>query len=422
MTFGPLPEQRSKHCRKRVAGAFAHRNLRHAGNGPLHRVLDADDVRAAAAHVPERGVERGRLSGAGRAGDEHQAVGPRASARSNRAKRLGVVSQTTERLKRAVAVDHPHHQLLAIHRRQSRETDVDRTAAHVEDGTFRPGACGAPSMSTRAMILNRSRTGCETLAGSVRTGSSTPQSGSGRAYPCCRTRRGRRWRRLRPRGRSGGCRGPRPRDPTWCRRPGRGFRRSRPSSAAGWRGRRARAASGSSGRACRVRPTASRRRFASAFRTRTRRRVAAWALNGCDVAYVSVPVVDHERHHEVAPRNPFRDQTDGELTRNGALEVRDLEPTGLRELCVTVLLPDKPERHDGVGEGHLLVTGVLLRQRKVAAVDQGRVGQQPGKAGNADALRGGRLRNMHVRRIGNRARPCVFNRTQPSGAPGAPPS
>jgi hypothetical protein len=73
-------------------------------------------------------------------------------------------------------------------------------------------------------------------------------------------------------------------------------------------------------------------------------------------------IVDLERHHEIAPRNPLRHQTDGKLARDGALEVRDLESPGLRELGITVLLPDKAERHNSVGEGHLFVSGVLLRE------------------------------------------------------------
>ena len=46
--------------------------------------------------------------------------------------RVVVVAQTIERLQRAVAVDHPHHDLLAVNRRQRRESDIDRTSVHFE--------------------------------------------------------------------------------------------------------------------------------------------------------------------------------------------------------------------------------------------------------------------------------------------------
>lgn len=78
-------------------------------------------------------------------------------------------------------------------------------------------------------------------------------------------------------------------------------------------------------------------------------------------------IVDLERHHEIAPRNLFRHQTDGKLARDGALEVHDLESAGLRELGVTVLLPDKPARHNGVGERS-------VRERRAAPPVRGRCG------------------------------------------------
>jgi hypothetical protein len=62
-----------------------------------------------------------------------------------------------------------------------------------------------------------------------------------------------------------------------------------------------------------------------------------------------------------AHRN-LRHAGDGKLARDCALEVCDLESASLRELGVTALLPDKSERYDSVGERHLFVNGVLLRQ------------------------------------------------------------
>ena len=64
-----LPEQRAKHRGKRVARAAAARNLRDAGDRPLHRILDAHDVGSAGAEMAQRGVERGGCSGAGGAGE-----------------------------------------------------------------------------------------------------------------------------------------------------------------------------------------------------------------------------------------------------------------------------------------------------------------------------------------------------------------
>src|SRR3989344_3696578 len=49
--------------------------LRYAGNSVLDRVLQREHVLAVAVHLVEQGVQRGRLSGAGGAGNQHQAVG-----------------------------------------------------------------------------------------------------------------------------------------------------------------------------------------------------------------------------------------------------------------------------------------------------------------------------------------------------------
>jgi hypothetical protein len=52
----------------------AHLHLVHAGDFVFDRVLDGDDAQIGGVDLPEKGVERGRLAGAGGAGDEDDAV------------------------------------------------------------------------------------------------------------------------------------------------------------------------------------------------------------------------------------------------------------------------------------------------------------------------------------------------------------
>src|SRR4029077_19974568 len=138
---GILAEERPQDLRKRVAGLAVHRNLGDAGHHPLDRVLDADDVGLPGAEVAKGGVEGGRLARAGWAGHEYQAVG--AGERLAQAYRgLRIVAQLIERLQRALAVDDPHHDFLAVDGRQRRQPDVDRpfVDAHPERAVLRTEA------------------------------------------------------------------------------------------------------------------------------------------------------------------------------------------------------------------------------------------------------------------------------------------
>jgi hypothetical protein len=103
-----------------------------------HRVLDrildrrqVDDVAAIRADAHQEGVERARLARAGRSGDEHHAVRPGQERRDQ----LVVDAREPQALEvhqHLVARQHAHHRLLAPHRRQRRDPQVDDDAGQVD--------------------------------------------------------------------------------------------------------------------------------------------------------------------------------------------------------------------------------------------------------------------------------------------------
>ncbi len=128
---GILPEEGAKHGRERIARAAVHGNLCDARHRTLHRILDADDVRAPRPEVPERGVEGRGLAGAGGTRDQNQTVRP-CQRPFEPQQRVGVVSKAVERLQGAMAVDDPHDQLFPVHGGHAREPDVDTPAVHID--------------------------------------------------------------------------------------------------------------------------------------------------------------------------------------------------------------------------------------------------------------------------------------------------
>ena len=77
-----VAQDRAQAAREGEPLLLVHRDLQHAGQLVLDRVLDGDDLVLAAVHLGERGVERGGLAAAGGTGDEEHAVGSRERRRS----------------------------------------------------------------------------------------------------------------------------------------------------------------------------------------------------------------------------------------------------------------------------------------------------------------------------------------------------
>ena len=120
-------------------------NLVDPGEPVLDRILDRDDVDLRIRDLGEGRVERRRLTRAGRPGHEQRARRLADDRRDRVAHRLG----ETERLERrglARLVDQPHHDLLALDRRQHRDTDVeepaDRAGVQRHATVLRPPALG----------------------------------------------------------------------------------------------------------------------------------------------------------------------------------------------------------------------------------------------------------------------------------------
>ena len=72
---GIVAENRAQAAGKRQAGFFRHLDLVHALELILDRIFDRDDLALGVVNFVERGIERRRLAGARRTGDEHDAVG-----------------------------------------------------------------------------------------------------------------------------------------------------------------------------------------------------------------------------------------------------------------------------------------------------------------------------------------------------------
>ncbi len=101
-----------------------HGHLGHTGELILYRIFHGDDLDAGCVDPLERGVEGGGLAGAGRPGDQDDAVGAgdellEAVPGSLVHAQFGDVSD------RRAPVEQPQHRTLAVHRRQGGNADVD---------------------------------------------------------------------------------------------------------------------------------------------------------------------------------------------------------------------------------------------------------------------------------------------------------
>src|SRR5262245_33322370 len=71
---GVLSQHAAEPIRKRQTDLRVDLDLRHARQLVFHRVFEGDDVLADTIDAVQRRVERGRLAGAGRPGDQYHAI------------------------------------------------------------------------------------------------------------------------------------------------------------------------------------------------------------------------------------------------------------------------------------------------------------------------------------------------------------
>jgi hypothetical protein len=110
---GVLADDVSQPGREGEADLRAHRNLVHALQLVLDRVLDGDDLAIGRVDLVERAIERGRLAGAGGAGHEQDAVGAR-DQRLEAPADLGREAELLQRQEHARAIEEPHHDRFAV--------------------------------------------------------------------------------------------------------------------------------------------------------------------------------------------------------------------------------------------------------------------------------------------------------------------
>ena len=122
-----LAQNGAQRARERQLDSRIHLGLADAIEVVFDRVLDGDDVGALGVELADRGVERGRLSGAGRAGDEDDSMRlfdelAQGSERRIRHAEAGEVEPS------GLLVEQPQHHALAVSRRQDRDAHVDRAS------------------------------------------------------------------------------------------------------------------------------------------------------------------------------------------------------------------------------------------------------------------------------------------------------
>ena len=121
---GILSQQRAQRAGERHADFLVHRHLRHAGELVLDRIFDREDFLTPGADHLDRRVERRRLAGARRTGDEHDAVRPRYDF-GEQLQRVGGHAQLEQRDAAALLVEQTQHDALAAQRRHRRHAHVD---------------------------------------------------------------------------------------------------------------------------------------------------------------------------------------------------------------------------------------------------------------------------------------------------------
>ena len=102
---GVLAHHTAQHGGERRALLGVDRNLGHAIDLPLDRILDGDDVDAAGLEIGQGGIEHRGLAGSGRASHEHEPIG----LRERGDQRLGaafLVAKGVDRQQTGPALDH----------------------------------------------------------------------------------------------------------------------------------------------------------------------------------------------------------------------------------------------------------------------------------------------------------------------------
>jgi hypothetical protein len=82
------------------------------------------------------------------------------------------------------------------------------------------------------------------------------------------------------------------------------------------------------------------------------------------------PVVHLQWDGQMPARDPLGHEPDRKLAQGSLLEIELVEAGRARQGLVAVFLTDQAERHDGIGELHLLAAGVLFGKRQVVAADE----------------------------------------------------
>ncbi len=124
MTSGILAQEGAQRVREREAGLFVDVDLVDSGQLNFGGVFGRRDVDARLVQYVQAGVERHRLAGAGRPGHQHHAV--RSLHRVQQGFLLvGLIAQRIDPQLGLRGIENPHHDLLAEHRRQGADAEVD---------------------------------------------------------------------------------------------------------------------------------------------------------------------------------------------------------------------------------------------------------------------------------------------------------
>ena len=111
---GVLPDDGAQAVGERQADVRSHGNLADSGHLVLDRVFDGENVRGGRPDLLERGVQRGGLARAGRAGGENHAVG-NLDDLAVALQHVRLDSQLREAEHRGSLVENSHHGPLAEH-------------------------------------------------------------------------------------------------------------------------------------------------------------------------------------------------------------------------------------------------------------------------------------------------------------------
>ena len=148
-------------AREGQAFLLVDRNLRDAANLVFDRVLDGDDLVLVGLDLGQRGVQRGGLAAAGRAGDQHHAV--RLGDVAAEAAQVVVVEahhvqrELVELLAHRLLVEHAQHRILAVDAGHDGDAEVDGAVAC--SVTRKRPSCGTrrSAMSSSDITLTRER-------------------------------------------------------------------------------------------------------------------------------------------------------------------------------------------------------------------------------------------------------------------------